>query len=684
MSPIMDGATALTSTMVPARRFGARPNTGVDVSAEVQNAFDGCPLGATLVFEPGTYLCNAALTESRGLNVMAYGAVFDFGTTNVGTYAVRWGNTNATHVNKTFKGLTIQRTAADATTTTRLYEGFRWQALVSCHVADVRAINFAAGHRIIGETSQVDGNSYNNYHNLMSWYCKYGIHIKPDSASDWCNENNFFGGRMGEAFTDPINATHIRIEVNNGSIVNGNHFYGMSLEGDVGRKIYCEGQHNSWTNCRYEGYTSNPDGYEIEFNSGSSGGTGTYNRLVWGFYLNVMTVLEAGTAANNQVIHASGQNWADSYIYGRGIFLGGQGNPGNSLFRGDNGTGGPSGHSGPISALNQSAGAGDCISVLDVNGTYKRLSLASAGPTLGGRGAFVWRDDAGAIRNEMVSSASSPYRITSLNGIEGGTDLTSILLQVVQSLNGTVNLQVTAGDGTGGTDVDDVLYYAARRGQGGRHFFSGGTAADSSDVPAVIIKNIGGADGAHQLAIAGSLGVPFIKFRQGSQTYTSTAIGNIEFYHTDGTTFRNSIFLINSAMGPTYPMCVRRGMWINHEQGNSDTRISSDTDTDCFYLDASALSGAGAVGIGTATPDSKLHVNGNAHVSDAEIDGALNHDGTTVGFYGATPAAQSTGWTITNKTEDKVLDCDATSIDELADVLGTLIDQLKTHGLLGG
>jgi hypothetical protein len=59
--------------------------------------------------------------------------------------------------------------------------------------------------------------------------------------------------------------------------------------------------------------------------------------------------------------------------------------------------------------------------------------------------------------------------------------------------------------------------------------------------------------------------------------------------------------------------------------------------------------------------------------------------GTTqkIGFWNATPVVQSTGWAMSNVTSDKVLDANATTIDELADVVGTLIDQLKTYGILG-
>lgn len=59
--------------------------------------------------------------------------------------------------------------------------------------------------------------------------------------------------------------------------------------------------------------------------------------------------------------------------------------------------------------------------------------------------------------------------------------------------------------------------------------------------------------------------------------------------------------------------------------------------------------------------------------------------GTTqkLGFWNATPVVQSTGWSVTNESSDKSYDADATTIDELADVLGTLIEVLKTYGILG-
>lgn len=59
--------------------------------------------------------------------------------------------------------------------------------------------------------------------------------------------------------------------------------------------------------------------------------------------------------------------------------------------------------------------------------------------------------------------------------------------------------------------------------------------------------------------------------------------------------------------------------------------------------------------------------------------------GTTqkLGFWNATPVVQNTGWSTTNVVTDKSFDANATTLDEVADVLGTLIETLKTYGVLG-
>lgn len=54
-----------------------------------------------------------------------------------------------------------------------------------------------------------------------------------------------------------------------------------------------------------------------------------------------------------------------------------------------------------------------------------------------------------------------------------------------------------------------------------------------------------------------------------------------------------------------------------------------------------------------------------------------------LGFWNATPVVRPAAYVITNVTTDRVLDANATTLDEVADVLGTLIADLQSIGLIG-
>ena len=73
-----------------------------------------------------------------------------------------------------------------------------------------------------------------------------------------------------------------------------------------------------------------------------------------------------------------------------------------------------------------------------------------------------------------------------------------------------------------------------------------------------------------------------------------------------------------------------------------------------------------------------------------ETGGDLKVNGLAASRFVATDAnkklvsiAPDTGWSTSNVTPDRALDANATSLDEVADVLCTLIEALKTQGLLG-
>jgi len=73
----------------------------------------------------------------------------------------------------------------------------------------------------------------------------------------------------------------------------------------------------------------------------------------------------------------------------------------------------------------------------------------------------------------------------------------------------------------------------------------------------------------------------------------------------------------------------------------------------------------------------------NVDASEFVVLEDFAHEGTNLGFYNTTPVAQSATYTPTNVTPDRAYDANSTSIDELADVLGTLIADLKLTGLIG-
>lgn len=80
----------------------------------------------------------------------------------------------------------------------------------------------------------------------------------------------------------------------------------------------------------------------------------------------------------------------------------------------------------------------------------------------------------------------------------------------------------------------------------------------------------------------------------------------------------------------------------------------------------------------TVDNNQKVYVGG-----ELEVDGALNHDGTAIGFNGVAPTTQSAGWAVTNPVTRKTYDTTTVTLPQLAEVVGTMIDYLKLRGDFG-
>ena len=81
--------------------------------------------------------------------------------------------------------------------------------------------------------------------------------------------------------------------------------------------------------------------------------------------------------------------------------------------------------------------------------------------------------------------------------------------------------------------------------------------------------------------------------------------------------------------------------------------------------------------------DGEIELADGANVKFGTTTGTQLGTGPTekLGFFGTTPVTPSTGWSVSNVTTTKSLDADSTSIDEVADVLGTVVQVMLNHGL---
>jgi hypothetical protein len=73
-------------------------------------------------------------------------------------------------------------------------------------------------------------------------------------------------------------------------------------------------------------------------------------------------------------------------------------------------------------------------------------------------------------------------------------------------------------------------------------------------------------------------------------------------------------------------------------------------DSDTLFID----SANNRVGILISVPTVAFHVDGDVKITGAiELDGALNHDGSTAGFFGVTPASRPSAYTQSYSTANK-------------------------------
>jgi hypothetical protein len=91
-------------------------------------------------------------------------------------------------------------------------------------------------------------------------------------------------------------------------------------------------------------------------------------------------------------------------------------------------------------------------------------------------------------------------------------------------------------------------------------------------------------------------------------------------------------------------------------------------------------------GVSTGSAESGIQLYGCVAGASGTVDRTqtkmLQILGNKIGFFGVTPVVRPSAYTITNGTTDRTYDANATTIDELADVIYTIIADLQSLGLL--
>lgn len=226
----------------------------------------------------------------------------------------------------------------------------------------------------------------------------------------------------------------------------------------------------------------------------------------------------------------------------------------------------------------------------------------------------------------------------------------------------TLDLNVTSTNGAGNLDID-VQDLVTIDSTGFSIDGTGGTS-NVSNAGALSISTSGG--GALTVASAVALSL-------------DSGAGTIE---TDATAFTADAALTITA---TSAILSLDGTGIE----TSATTITADaglaiatTTTGALSLDSGTT---GAVNLGTGASAKTITIGNTTGATGVVYDaGSGGHAFTgNIGFYGTTPVAQSAAYSVSNAATDRTYDANSTTLNELADVLATLIADLQATGLIG-
>jgi len=394
-------------SFVNAEQYGAVPD-GSDVTEAIQFALDNAPEGSVLLFVPGTYSITNGVSNSRNINILAYGVTFDLGANSPSTgYTLRVGSTDSSIQQISIRGLTVQRTVAytgtpsSASADKYKYTGVKFLGIANATFYDMMSLGFEKGYVYSGQQAPNLGMQNTAFLHFLTKECRYGHYITNGNAlgtsGGWANGLTWFRGRNmintntgldKHALSPALHKAfwfHYPTGVSpswspSRSIPNDHSLYNVNLEGKWGRKVHVQGEDIYLHDCRYEDPNGGTD-LEVEkvaFQSAS--GTGRNVVFDGGMGLDAVVLTNTNTVGGSVDVQRVHKNTTAHHDFSGGDY--------------------PSRITTDISCADVNAekgrffrasGSGPVVSSYDTSGAVERAYLASSvsdltGPTdrLGG------------------------------------------------------------------------------------------------------------------------------------------------------------------------------------------------------------------------------------------------------------------------------------------------------------
>lgn len=710
---------ASSPTFVPASTFGAVPNTGADMTAAVTSAFASTPLGAVLFFEPGTYIFSAPLACDRAINLLGYGAVFDWTTfaPALGTTFFTFGQSvgGANHRGLLVSGIKFKRTyAAWSDVWSPQYIGLKVDSVIECAFDHVTVEGFDQGIRMVGNNTGagLSGGCYLNiFTHVLTFNCRYHVTAEAVGALDFVNENRFsewhcqHGSTLGTAaeirdsrdvdLTGGTGVEYLRIK--NGAAAgnqpNNWDFNRCDFESAgsraMKRKIRCEGGFIKFDHCRYEGHRAWTvpalgggggdgaavfDGVTVVPKATFVGGSTYYltanaeyttitvsagiNVVMDGFTMQYSVsltnsgIIDQGydiTIGRSDQAAAIFQEIVFFYGYDLRIIYPSNGSiqflstsPGlnnrNHIYA-ETGIWIPGGvgtiH--PVMKLANLTNNASTLTIATGTTNADRMRLYAQHPT-SGLATIEFLNSLGTSVLNRLALISTTLTIEGAG--KAGTDF-SALTSTIRNDTTVQNVGQLRSDGT----TENLIIEALRRGVGGFIRAHGGALVAGppvTDTETLAVQNVSSSkvNGLTILDAAGSVAcairaTAFTDDYVTARGYTDFRIWrpNVLAFNraaAETTPAYHGFYLFNSGLGLHIPIVFRKGLWINGEEEDADTRISGANITDLVRVDAST----DRVGIATATPTQLLDVAGVAQINQLIVnEAAANLDSR---FEGAT------------------------------------------------